>query len=282
MSLMMFYERRTEDVTVSFICDHPFPSHVHDEAEVVCVTAGTLVLTVAGMRREMFPGDIVLIFPAVPHSYDEVSDDIEGLTWIFRSDVIPEFSRNFRTMLPCNLFLSPKEQAPELRQIIRHLQTLSEAELVPLKTGYLHLFLSYVFARLDMQPLDKNAQPNLIYQVLNYIAEHFTEPLSLESTAHALGISRIHLSHIFSQRLHVSFRQHINSLRVSKACSLLRDTNISIAEIAYMCGYGNPRTFHRAFVAQRNIAPNQYRAQVTKHQGEKTEPVSELFPPEEE
>ena len=98
--------------------------------------------------------------------------------------------------------------------------------------------------------------------MLQYISEHFTEPLTLESTAHALGISRIHLSHIFSQQLHINFRQYINTLRIDRAKTLLHDPSNSISQIAYLCGYGNQRTFHRAFLTQCSITPNQYRANV--------------------
>ena len=101
------------------------------------------------------------------------------------------------------------------------------------------------------------------YQVLQYISEHFTEPLTLESTARALGISRIHLSHIFSQQLHINFRQYINTLRIDRAQTLLRDPAYSISQIAYQCGYGNQRTFHRAFLSQCGMTPNSFRAALT-------------------
>ena len=83
------------------------------------------------------------------------------------------------------------------------------------------------------------------------------EPITLETVAHALGVSRIHLSHIFSQQLRINFRQYINALRIDRACFLLRNPSYSISEIAYLCGYGNPRTFHRAFLTQCEVpVPN--------------------------
>ena len=119
--------------------------------------------------------------------------------------------------------------------------------------------MSYLFSCIRLKQVDKHVQSGLSYQVLHYISEHFTEPLSLETTARALGISRIHLSHIFSQQLRINFRQYINTLRIDRACYLLRDPNYNISQIAYLCGYGNPRTFHRAFLAQCQMPPKQYR-----------------------
>lgn len=260
----VFYEKRNEDVFAGFICDHPFPAHLHDVVEIVCLLTGRIEMTIAGKSLPMIPGDIAIAFPAMPHSYDMVSEDATGLTLIFAADTIVEFYHTFRTMQPIHPLLLADEQAPELASIIAGFQKIcSQNSSSPLKLGYLHLFLSYLFSCLPLQPITKNVPSTMAYQALHYISEHFTEPLSLESTARALGISRIHLSHIFSQQLHINFRQYINSLRIDYARTLLQNPAYSISQIAYQCGYGNPRTFHRAFLAQCGAAPNQYRTSLS-------------------
>jgi len=258
----VFYERGTENVFAGAICDHPFPAHVHDVVEIVCLLEGSVSMTIDGKRLTLFPGDIAIAFPVVPHSYDEVSEDATGLSLIFQPDTIMEFYHTFRTMQPVHPLLLGQDKAPELEQIIRAmLKVMAQGQSAPLKLGYLHLFLSYLFSCLPLTSGGRNPHSTLTYQVLQYISEHFTEPLTLENTAHALGISRIHLSHIFSQQLHINFRQYINTLRIDRARTLLRDPSCSISQIAYQCGYGNQRTFHRAFLAQCGMPPNQFRAE---------------------
>ena len=257
----VFYERRNEDVFAGLMCEQPFPSHVHDVVEIVCLIKGHAEMTIAGKKLQLLPGDIAVAFPVVPHSYDEVSGDAQGLTLIFSPDTIIEFYHSFRTMRPTQPLLPQAAQAPELSAIIQgFLKIALKDPGTPLKLGYLHLFLSYLFSCLPMHPVDKRARSGMSFQVLQYISEHFTEPLTLESTAHALGISRIHLSHIFSQQLHINFRQYINTLRIDRAQTLLRDPAYSISQIAYQCGYGNQRTFHRAFLSQCGMTPNRFRA----------------------
>jgi AraC-like DNA-binding protein len=184
---------------------------------------------------------------------------------IFSPDTINEFARRFRTMTIVSPLVTSEEKPAELEHIIAKLAELSPQGEHPLRLGYLHLFLSYLFTAIQLQPLEKQIQSGLSYQVLHYISEHFTEPLSLETTARALGISRIHLSHIFSQQLKINFRQYINTLRIDRACALLRDPAYTISQIVYLCGYGNPRTFHRAFQAQCGVPPKQYRARFAGH-----------------
>ena len=260
--LPVFYEQRPESLFIGDICDHPFPAHVHDVTEIICLTAGRADMTIGGAKLSLKPGDVAIAFPSVPHSYDEVSEDAAGLSMIFAADAIAEFTHTFRTMQPASPLLPAKKVPEELRAIIRKLTSLSQQELLPLRLGYMHLFLSYLFTQLPLQPLSKSILSGLPQQVLHYVSEHFTEPLSLESTARALGVSRIHLSHIFSQQLNINFRQYINTLRIDRACALLRNPAYSVSQIIDLCGYQNPRTFHRAFLAQCGVPPKQYRTRL--------------------
>ena len=68
----VFYERRNQDVFAGIICDHPFPAHVHDVVEIVCLRSGSLEMTIAGKKLLLMPGDIAIAFPVVPHSFDAV------------------------------------------------------------------------------------------------------------------------------------------------------------------------------------------------------------------
>ncbi len=261
----MFYEQKDFNLFLGSICDHPFPLHVHDEVEIVCVTSGSLVMTVDGQQLHLEPGDISISFPLVPHSYDMMTPDLRGLSAIFAPDTIQEFSEPLRTMQPVSPFLPQRQQCPELRGMIHRMLEISFQHETHLQQGYLHLFLSYLFSSITLTHRERQVQHGLGCQALQYIFEHFTEPLTLESTARALGISAIHLSHLFSQQLNINFRQYINTLRVSRACSLLWNPSFSISQVAYLCGYGNQRTFNRAFEEVCHMQPKQYRAKLSHY-----------------
>lgn len=265
----VFYEARpnesAEVLFTGFVCDHPFPMHVHDVVELVCLKKGNVAMTIGGEKIFLSAGDIAVAFPTVPHSYDEVSDDAEGITLIFVPGVIQEFHPAFRTMVPKSAWIPRRIQHSQVSLLVDQMMLLTDDEMKQLRLGYLHLLIAYLMPAMNLVSVNRHVEMGLSYQVFHYISQHFTEPLSLESVAHALGISRIHLSHIFSQQLHINFRQYINTLRIDRACALLRDPANSISQIAYLCGYGNPRTFHRAFLSQCNMPPKQYRAKLNIH-----------------
>lgn len=262
----LFYEKRahnqSEDFFAGTICDHPFPVHVHDVVEVVCLTQGQVEMNIGGESISILPGDIAIVFPAVPHSYKQVSKDARGLALIFLPGIIQEFQYSFRTKTPERCIVKNEDKNEMLNTIIEQFINLTPPESRVLKQGYLHLFLSYLFMELTLNPVDQPVEMGLSYNALHYISQHYTEPLSLESTAHALGVSRMHLSHVFSQKLKISFRHYINMLRIDMACFMLRDPAYSISQIAYTTGYGNPRTFHRAFMQMCEMTPREFRAKI--------------------
>lgn len=254
-----FYETRPDPLFVGDICDHPFPTHVHEVVEIVYLLRGRLDMTIAARSAHLEPGDIGVVFPSVTHSYDKVSPDAKGLALIFLPGIIQEYQGIFKTERPEDPFLVHSRQKEKTDSIAVKLYSLAQTQQNDMLQAYLHVFLAHLFAALPLTPVEKTLESGMIHQVLQYVSEHFTEPLTLESTARSLGISRSHLSHLFSQQLHVNFRQYINTLRVDKACALLNDPLQSVTQIGYMCGYENSRTFHRAFLERCGMQPSVYR-----------------------
>lgn len=259
-----FYESRPDLLFVGDICDHPFPAHVHEVAEIVYLLEGELTMTIAGKTCRMRPGDIGVVFPSVAHSYDNVPPNAKGLALIFVPGTIQEYLNTFHTKRPVDPFLTQGRQRGRMDDTARMLYSLSQTRQTPLILAYLHVFLAYLFLNMPLIPVEKYVEYGMTHQVLQYVSEHFTEHLTLESAARALGISRSHLSHIFSQQLHVNFRQYINTLRIDKARFLLRDPQQSVTQIAYSCGYENPRTFHRAFLEECGMQPSAYRQEINR------------------
>lgn len=255
----LFYETRPEKMHIGGICDHPFPMHLHEVIEIVYLSHGKITMTIGDTTKVMLPGHVALSFPFIPHSYDAVSDDAQGLSLIFDPTMFPEFESIFLQTMPSVPILDVSCGHEEIHFLIQRMIDLKLTNGHHLSQGYLHLFLSYLIPFLQLKTIQQFASSSTYSQVLRYISDHYTEPITLESTAKALGISAIHLSHIFSQQFHINFRQYINSLRINQSCVLLQKTQYSISEIAYQCGYGNPRTFHRAFLLHCNMTPKEYR-----------------------
>lgn len=100
-----FYEYRSEHTFVGTICKTPFPLHVHEVVEIVHLLQGEAMLTANSTQYMLHPGDSLAIFPTVPHSYDYVSPDAEGLCIMFLPQAIREHTDTFARFRPAAPFL---------------------------------------------------------------------------------------------------------------------------------------------------------------------------------
>lgn len=253
-----FYEHREESLYIGEMTHFPFPVHVHDVAEVLCVTAGSVCLSIDGISYALSPGDVAVVFPLSPHGYEEISEGAQGLVAIFPPDIIPEYNSTFHRLLPENPILRAAAAGPDLTPAIRRLHALDMKTDLPLCVAYLHVLLACVLHALTYRPVYDYSDNGLGNRILRYVSDHAFEDITLENASHALGISTSHLSHFFSEKLHVNFRRFVNTIRVSRARLLMRDTAYTLTMISDTCGYENMRTFRRAFEKEVGCLPSEY------------------------
>lgn len=260
-----YYEKpHGSNYIVAGICKGPFPIHIHEAVEIIFITEGNAVMHINGSERMLLPGDCAVVFPEMTHGYENVSENAEGLCVAITTNTINELNNTFHTMKPDDPVIHIDENDEEIWYVIHKLQKLSPKQDDLMLLPYIHVYVVALLTRMKLAQKAKTVEKGLTYEVLQYVAQHFKEDLTLETTAHALGISNSHLSHIFSQQLHVNFRRYLNVIRIEHACLLLQDPEMSIARIAEECGYSCSRTFHRAFMEEYKMKPNEYRAQVTR------------------
>jgi AraC-like DNA-binding protein len=113
---------------------------------------------------------------------------------------------------------------------------------------------------MSLQRVETVQDLNLIQTILAYVDIHFMEPLTLEQVAKELGISKFLLSRIFSEQLHISFRDYLNSRRSALAQIMLQSTSQPVTDIAFDSGFNSLRSFYRAFRKEYGITPNKFRS----------------------
>lgn len=99
-------------------------------------------------------------------------------------------------------------------------------------------------------------------QVLKYIHHHIDQPLNLKAIAEQLGYSTRSLSRLFQNNINTSFLQYVKRLRMIKAMELLLQTNLSVSEISYRCGYNTLSSFSYVFQKTVHASPAEFRKQI--------------------
>lgn len=92
------------------------------------------------------------------------------------------------------------------------------------------------------------------------IEEHLDDPeLSVQSLSRVFGVHRSKLSRVFQARTGIPPSEYILQLRLRRAFSLLRESGLSIKEIARGCGFADAAYFSRAVRAASGLSPRRLR-----------------------
>lgn len=100
-----------------------------------------------------------------------------------------------------------------------------------------------------------------LQQITAWMAAHLAEEFELEQLAAKAGLSKFHFLRLFKNATGDSPSQYHINLRLDLAKKLLRETSMSILEVALEVGYTNPSHFARLFRREAGVAPSEYRRQ---------------------
>lgn len=101
-----------------------------------------------------------------------------------------------------------------------------------------------------------------VIKAVDYIEDHYAEKLSIEDLADHCCISTSHFRRLFFSAMNISPLMYLNSIRITKACSLLISTSDTILQIAEDVGFFSVANFNRNFKAIMHVTPKVYKQSV--------------------
>lgn len=99
---------------------------------------------------------------------------------------------------------------------------------------------------------------------VEYVRDHFAQPVDLGEVAQHVGVSPGYLSALFSRTLGRSFTDFLTTCRLEEAEKLLVEPTLSVKEIAARVGIENPFYFSRVFRKRHGTSPKQFRRKLAK------------------
>jgi AraC-like DNA-binding protein/mannose-6-phosphate isomerase-like protein (cupin superfamily) len=258
---------------------HPLARwHTHPEVEIHLIRAGTGLAFVGDHVGRFQAGHLVLVGAHVPHNW--ISDLAPGQVLEGRDVVLqvhPERLRELATIAPeaaeaMRLFASASRGLQYTGQTAREAAALLECVGVTSGLRRLqHLFglLSTLSAAPEEDrrelastaviPAVDAAVQRRVDDALRYITENLTEEVRLTDVAELVGMTPSAFSRFFSRAAGRGFVDMIRRLRVIRACTLLTDSDLPVADICYEVGYANLSNFNRQFRAETGTTPREYR-----------------------
>lgn len=114
--------------------------------------------------------------------------------------------------------------------------------------------------RLDTPPRALPPRDARIEWALTYMARNLPYPLDMNDLAKRANLSPGGFTRLFKEETGQTPLYHLNEKRISRACELLHDRDLSLEEIAEQCGFANRYYFTRVFKKYRSNTPGAFRA----------------------
>ena len=265
--MIAFWENRTDALHISQRTRLRCAAHLHHHLELVLFLEGKSVGFADAERCEIEAGDAFLAFPEQIHRYESHAPE-RFYILIVDPALMPELAPLFTGPLPESALFKGAATDPTVLWAAKQLISMKTPETVSEKAVQKGLLLT-VFGRILANcklSQGRTGGPHAFRAVVEYCTKNYQKELSLSLLSRELHVSKYYVSHLFSERMQLSFNDYVNSLRVAHACRYLKSDELSVTEICAQVGFSTLRTFNRAFQKQMGCSPSEYRKKQRKDQ----------------
>ncbi len=92
-----------------------------------------------------------------------------------------------------------------------------------------------------------------------YVEQSYSEPIPLKKAAGIAALEKSYFSSYFRAKVGITFTDWLRQVRIEKAMELMKASDSSITHIAYEVGFGDLRTFERAFKKHTLMTPMEFK-----------------------
>ena len=131
----------------------------------------------------------------------------------------------------------------------------------PIRGDELDKAIARAFQLMGRTPIrdEYASMSRLVRQAALFIRDHRTTEISRQHVADHVFLSPDHLDKLFRQELGLSVTQYIIQKRIDFAKKLLKESDLSISEVAERAGYNSQSNFAYAFKQAVGVSPRSYR-----------------------
>lgn len=248
--------------------------HCHDCLELNLILSGTGHYIIEDHSYPIEPGDIFLINNSEHHM--AVHDgSLSMLVFVFDAGFIWASPEEYDYLKPfferSSCFSNKVNQDSQAYPLIKESLGKLRQEYLEKREGWPLLIKAYLLVALGefyryyqgLEALKVSSVNSISYErirsVVEYIHEHFDEPLTLTELASHAMVSKNYLSAIFTETMKLSLFDYIEQVRIHHARLLLQTTQDSILDIALKSGFRSSPYFNRVFKKIMHMTPGQYR-----------------------
>lgn len=238
-------------------------NHTHDFFEFAIVYSGKIIHNINGRNFIMKRGEFVLIKPGIAHRISPFSDSLPGLFTIAAS------AENFSSLFDFCAFSKTNDTDDisifeltdtQLTEISEEFDAVQGINLSTRSLHIMNIILKLLIITNDAARLQTHENYNAAL-ALAMQKMHYSEYLcgGVDTLAKLSNYSRAHLCKLMQKIYGCTPHEYINSIKISKAKYLLKNTDKSILAIATELGFSSQSHFIGMFKKSTSKTPLSYR-----------------------
>lgn len=255
------------------------PLHWHPEFEIATATLYALDFQVGQEHIILEAGDSIFVNGNILHGIKQLHKDIPEpmpnivfSSGVIASEISAVSEKYIKPIAACDflpyiVFRNSDTKQREVNlwisEIYQAMQNQGECYEMAVQRN-LNLIFEYIFRNFEAFPKSETSRIQITAQVriqkmLSYIYNHYTEAVTLEDIADAANISRSEAGRCFNMYMGCSPIEALIRYRLQTAHRLLNETNLTLQEISFECGFNSVNYFSRQFRKNYGFAPGNHR-----------------------
>ncbi|MBQ7821911.1 MAG: AraC family transcriptional regulator [Clostridia bacterium] len=261
----LYYSSKTKDQA-------RYINHYHTETELGLILSGNGEYMLGNKRYCVGPGDLLIIRSNEQHCIPSIASDTftsfniqlsSYYLWNICSDYIP--LNKIQALSNPNIPIVQRITDDNIILCFKKLAELYKSE----DTADIFNTRIEVIKAINMiaEMIDTDDTCNgpsvaglrHIQKATDFIKQNYQRPISLDDIAKSAAMSRSYLSSTFKTVTGVSPYNFLSATRIEKAVELLKDTDKTVMDIAFECGFTSLTSFNKLFKQLIGITPTELR-----------------------
>jgi AraC-like DNA-binding protein len=257
------------------------PLHYHEECQITLIQKSKGFLFAGDSFVEFAEGDLFFIGENLPHVFKnnkntKAEGHINAISVFFSKktisgilNMLPEASKQAELLEISDLGLKHKgainKEIGKLMKTIsatkRFTRILQLLKIIDILTNSTET--KQISSQNSVTPTkDQSKKLNLVF---DYIMSNYDKPIQLAKISSLVFMTPNSFCRFFKSHTLKTFSSFLIDIRIKKACIMLLDKHVTVADACYASGYNNLSNFHRHFQRITGETPNHYKNKYTDY-----------------
>lgn len=233
------------------------------EFQLVYISHGRGLFEAEGVPpAEVKAGTAFLLFPDTWHRYKPSEETGWEEFWVGYNGLYADYLMQQKCFRRNSPFIHIDTNSELLNVFLQLIETLKQENYEQLATCQMSQLLALVYASAVSNDAQRQQKNDLIHAARFIIHENIDKNINMEEIAKKLNVSYPWFRRTFREVIGVAPGKYHLNLRIERAGKMLRQTHLSVAEIAYTLGFESEFYFSRIFKKKTGLPPRQFRIEV--------------------